>query len=59
MKEPTEIPSGTLQERASLTREEQLLRAIEAALMCLNEGNRSRAGQLLYEALPKDRKPVR
>jgi hypothetical protein len=38
---------------------ETALRAIEGALLCIGEGNTARAGQLLYEALPKDRKPVR
>jgi hypothetical protein len=38
---------------------EAALRAIEAALLCIGEGNTPRAGQLLYEALPKDRQPVR
>jgi len=34
-------------------------RAIEGALLCIGEGNTARAAQLLYSALPKDRRPIR
>jgi hypothetical protein len=38
---------------------ETALRAIESALLCIGEGNTARAAQLLYSALPKDRRPAR
>jgi hypothetical protein len=38
---------------------EATLRAIEGALLCIDEGNTARAAQLLYSALPKDRRPTR
>lgn len=38
---------------------EELLKAIQKALLCLGEGNTARATQLLYQALPRDLKPVR
>lgn len=38
---------------------EAALQAVEAALLCIGEGNTARAGQLLYSALPKDRRPIR
>lgn len=36
---------------------EDLLQAIEAALLCIDEGNIARAAQLLYQALPPERRP--
>lgn len=50
--------TSRLEENTGPTREEAL-RAIEAALLCLDEGNVQRAAQLLYSALPKDRRPNR
>ena len=38
---------------------EASLRAIERALLCIDEGNTAGAAQLLYSALPKDRRPIR
>lgn len=38
---------------------EELLKAIQKALLCLGEGNTARAAQLLYQVLPKDLRPVR
>jgi hypothetical protein len=38
---------------------EDLLKVIEAALMCLDEGNKARAAQLLYSALPEERRQRR
>jgi len=38
---------------------ETAMRAMEAALLCIGEGNIARAGQLLYGALPKERRPLR
>jgi hypothetical protein len=38
---------------------EVALRAVEGALLCLGEGNISRAAQVLYNVLPRDRKPTR
>ena len=38
---------------------EDLMRAIQQALLCLDEGNLARAAQLLYGALPKDLRPIR
>lgn len=40
-------------------RVDDLLKAIEAALMCLDEGNKARAAQLLYSALPEERRQRR
>ena len=38
---------------------ETAMRAIEGALLCIGEGNTARAAQLLYGALPEDRRPLR
>lgn len=38
---------------------ENAMRTMEAALLCIGEGNIARAGQLLYGALPPDRRQAR
>lgn len=50
------LHTGPLVPAASL---EAVLQAVEGALLCIDEGNTSRAAHLLYSALPEDRKPVR
>lgn len=38
---------------------EAALKAMEAALLCLNEGNIAGATRVLYSALPMERRPFR
>ena len=59
MKNDSFIVQLAKDDNPSAQQAQELLKAIQKALLCLDEGNTGRAAQLLYQALPRDLRPVR